>query len=525
MQCPYCGFYNQEQSITCFNCYQVLKTYNPTSDSFQTSQENSTQSQYQTSDNSNSSPNYANQNLYQTSSQSSTLESTTTSEPYTQPTTPTPLSTTTTPLYPAPTTGQPSYIVPPPKKTNVKLMIGIIGVVVILIIAAIGLTMPNPSSDGSKKEQQQALDTDGDKTPDSEDTDDDNDGYIDTIDDFPLDATEWDDWDSDGSGDNSDPLIYRRITHATVETDDSNFYPTVDGENVYYLTYNWNLFFDPPQIESQSINRYDISTGKITEVYYDLEKYDTYGGSWSIYPIDDLAAGSSQIYFAKGSQELKNGTNYYDFDSDLFKVKNKDEATLIKDNYVHQYCKELSADGKRLVFTLVESGDKLVYLYDNGKLEEIGDLNSHSPDIDGSTVCYIQESNDESFIQLYSGGTTTDLTTASSGIDYESPKINQGSVVYEKEINDKNDIYYYNKNTGTHTQLTDNIYNENLYDFDGARALFYRSSSDNSVKGLYTIDVDSKVETRISDIGSDASLYNDYVIFYNSENIYLAKIK
>ena len=39
---------------------------------------------------------------------------------------------------------------------------------------------------------------------DSIDPDDDNDGYADQIDEFPLDAGEWVDTDSDGIGDNAD---------------------------------------------------------------------------------------------------------------------------------------------------------------------------------------------------------------------------------------------------------------------------------------------------------------------------------
>ena len=47
-------------------------------------------------------------------------------------------------------------------------------------------------------------DFDGDGTCDGIDSDDDNDGYTDSIDDFPLDASEWNDNDMDGIGDNAD---------------------------------------------------------------------------------------------------------------------------------------------------------------------------------------------------------------------------------------------------------------------------------------------------------------------------------
>jgi outer membrane protein assembly factor BamB/DNA-binding MarR family transcriptional regulator len=48
------------------------------------------------------------------------------------------------------------------------------------------------------------LDSDGDSIPDFEDEDDDNDGYLDTEDDFPLDPNEWLDTDEDGIGNNAD---------------------------------------------------------------------------------------------------------------------------------------------------------------------------------------------------------------------------------------------------------------------------------------------------------------------------------
>jgi outer membrane protein assembly factor BamB/DNA-binding MarR family transcriptional regulator len=47
-------------------------------------------------------------------------------------------------------------------------------------------------------------DFDDDGIPDSIDEDDDNDGYNDTMDEFPLDDSEWIDSDSDGTGDNAD---------------------------------------------------------------------------------------------------------------------------------------------------------------------------------------------------------------------------------------------------------------------------------------------------------------------------------
>jgi hypothetical protein len=48
------------------------------------------------------------------------------------------------------------------------------------------------------------VDTDGDGVADDDDYDDDNDGVLDTQDEFPLDPTEWQDSDDDGIGDNED---------------------------------------------------------------------------------------------------------------------------------------------------------------------------------------------------------------------------------------------------------------------------------------------------------------------------------
>lgn len=57
---------------------------------------------------------------------------------------------------------------------------------------------------GSKRPVAPALDTDGDGQIDAVDDDDDNDGVIDILDSFPLDANEWVDTDSDGIGNNAD---------------------------------------------------------------------------------------------------------------------------------------------------------------------------------------------------------------------------------------------------------------------------------------------------------------------------------
>ena len=49
-------------------------------------------------------------------------------------------------------------------------------------------------------------DFDGDRTCDEIDPDDDNDGFPDLEDDFPFDPQEWEDRNSDGLGDNANPL-------------------------------------------------------------------------------------------------------------------------------------------------------------------------------------------------------------------------------------------------------------------------------------------------------------------------------
>jgi parallel beta-helix repeat protein len=70
----------------------------------------------------------------------------------------------------------------------------------------------DPEDPTSYPEGGNALDTDGDGSPDGDhnnskawmDQDDDGDNYPDYNDTFPLDSTEWNDWDKDGIGDNAD---------------------------------------------------------------------------------------------------------------------------------------------------------------------------------------------------------------------------------------------------------------------------------------------------------------------------------
>jgi hypothetical protein len=99
-------------------------------------------------------------------------------------------------------------------------------------------------------------------------------------------------------------------------------------------------------------------------------------------------------------------------------------------------------------------------------------------------------------------------------------------MVYEQEKNSITNIFYYNKETGLHTQITNSNDKEQLFDFDGSYALYYRSSSENRNKGLYVYDFDTEKEIKVSEqVVNTARLNNDLVTFESEQNIYLAKIK
>ena len=126
-----------------------------------------------------------------------------------------------------------------------------------IIIALIASQLLFQPSGNTENETENLLDTDGDKTPDIKDLDDDDDGIPDSYDAFPLDSSEWNDVDNDNIGDNSDPVIVHQITSASSNTDDSNIFPRINNEYIYYIRYNWNRFFDPPIIR---INRVFLSS-------------------------------------------------------------------------------------------------------------------------------------------------------------------------------------------------------------------------------------------------------------------------
>ncbi len=64
---------------------------------------------------------------------------------------------------------------------------------------------PNDSDNCPTISNSSQANTDGDSFGDACDSDDDNDGFADSVDVFPLDASEWADNDEDGIGDNADP--------------------------------------------------------------------------------------------------------------------------------------------------------------------------------------------------------------------------------------------------------------------------------------------------------------------------------
>ncbi|MBU4185427.1 MAG: hypothetical protein KKC23_04380 [Proteobacteria bacterium] len=368
------------------------------------------------------------------------------------------------------------------------------------------------------------VDNDRDGVGDNADEDDDNDGYPDDADAFPKNASEWDDWDKDGIGDNSDPFLVLTLTHATDETDDSNFCPRFGDDCIYFVTYNWWLFSDPPTVDSQDINRYGISSGEIMSIYHDNKKTPAYYGSMEIETILEITASSSRIFFTRNDIIYEDNTMYSGYASDLLKVESNTYATTIKDCGKYEYCHSLDIWDNRLVFVYEAYDKKSVYLYEDA-LTLIEAPNSYDPDIDNSSIVYIHETEEGTVVRIYSNGTRINLTEFATGVAFHRPKIYEGAVIYEREEGNNTDIYYYDKKSEIHRRLTCTSEREYVYDFDGKRALFYRASNDKAVEGLYVIDVSTGNENRISDFGSNARISGEYATFAASENIYLANIK
>lgn len=347
---------------------------------------------------------------------------------------------------------------------------------------------------------------------------------------------EGDDWDEDGIEDSSDPFLVKQLTDATEHTSDANFCPQFGEDDcIYFITYNYFLFNDPPTIESQDINKYSISTGEIESVYYDNKKVATYsaysyGQVYQVEEILEIAPSSSHIFFTQCDTYSEGTTTYYGYQSDLKEVQTKSTASAILDcRKKSEFCEDLNIYGDRLVFVHRDSGKNSVYLYEN-TLILIQSENATDPDVDATSVVYVFRTENGTAIRCYENDTYTNLTTADTNVTnvtYSSPKVFNGSVVYERNEGNNTDIYYYDKNSKSHKQITDTSENEILYDFDGERLVYKRYSEKDEMSGLFVYDISMNKEIRISDFGNDARIKEDYVTFskYLSGNIFLARIK
>jgi len=516
MRCPFCNLENPEDSQICFNCSQNLKMDNEYKNAIGISSQTYPQYFNQMTPNSysqNTTQYILNQQVQTFDQPIQTIQQPNVNK---QPIT-SPIPNQNFGLYPA-------YIEPKKKKKNIKLIIGVICIITLMIIAITAGQLLLQSSGNNEKETSNLLDTDGDKIPDIKDTDDDNDGKPDKSDAFPLDSSEWYDIDNDNIGDNSDPIIVHRITSASEDTDDTNVYPRLSNENIYFIRYNWNRFFDPPVIESQDIVKYSISDGSFSNVYHNLDKVETYFSNWELLYINEIAVSTSAIYFTQESVEKENGTTYTGTSSELYKIDNQ-EAKLIMGSDVFENCLYPVIYKSKLVFQHSTSETHEVYLYDSSKLTLISGDKSYHPNIYESSIVYITETNGKNYIELNKSSNTQQITIPTPGVDYSSPMVYQDSIVYERKENNIQNIYYYNGVTKINTKLTSFSGNEALYDFDGKYALIKRSSSNNNQVGLYIINMETQKETKISNFGSNADLEGNYITFYDNENIYYGTLK
>jgi len=142
------------------------------------------------------------------------------------------------------------------------------------------------------------LDFDMDGTGDLIDPDDDNDGFIDTLDDFPYNSTEWKDFDHDGMGDNSDPDddndgildiddpepyypfnhledLVNRSYHILVYMNQSSIPEIIESLNVLNQSYNdqiEELFNRLKDLESNLSDEISNLGDTISDEIFDLEK-------------------------------------------------------------------------------------------------------------------------------------------------------------------------------------------------------------------------------------------------------------
>jgi hypothetical protein len=416
----------------------------------------------------------------------------------------------------------PPYVLQEKKKGNTKLIIGVVAIIAIIIIAIVAIQFFIPSMGGGEDED--ILDTDGDKIPDIEDTDMDNDGKINQFDKFPLNSTEWEDVDNDFIGDNSDPVVVKQLTSASEETTDTNMHPRLSSGKIFFIRYSWNLFSDPPEITSQDIYKYTISSGSYDSVYHDVDKVSTGFSDWELMLINEIAVSSSAKYFTQDSVEKEGGITYVSTSSELYKVVGNGE-TLLMNSDAFEECMNLEIYGSKVVFQRVTQDSDTVYLYDGSTVQLISEDLSYHPDIYESSIVYVKETGGENYIELNKAGATQQIAATATGVEYFSPRIYEDSIVYIKKDGSDSDIYFYDGADKSDSKLTDGSGITDLFDFDGKYVLFKRSSGDSSKNGLFIMNVNNQDETKISNFGGNADLEGSYVTFYYDENIYLARLR
>ena len=174
------------------------------------------------------------------------------------------------------------------------------------------------SQDAFPLNKAESLDSDGDGIGNNVDTDDDGDGLPDTKDAFPLDKSEWVDFDGDGIGDNADTdddndgILDTVDTNKSVITDLPNKLPVATkylhdiSRDYIYITHRTDL----------SLSVLDAKTGKLVKsIKFDQMPESMY-----------LASDNSKLYVTLVTQDH----NYYWFDNQLGYVVTIDLNTFEK---------------------------------------------------------------------------------------------------------------------------------------------------------------------------------------------------
>lgn len=176
---------------------------------------------------------------------------------------------------------------------------------------------------------------------------------------------------------------------------------------------------------------------------------------------------------------------------------------------------------KKFCFTFVSHNDCYAYLYDQQAKKIDGPIASAGDVYDDSFV-YLNSIENKTNIKLQSNGITTNVTEINKDINISEALIHSDSIIYLKEQNNEYDIFIYSISKNTHNRLTETIDKERLEDFDGDKILFSRSSDNKSINGLYVYELATGKESKISEFGNNARIFDKYVTFYSDFNIHLS---